>query len=391
MRFSEIYEPQEDSFFMGEMVIKFAKGNFLDMGTGSGIQAITALEKKKSKKIVGVDISKKAIDSCKKLSKKITWIQSDLFKNLGKNYYNFFDVIVFNPPYLPQENKKKLVSLEGGKKGNEIILRFLKDSGKYLTKKGKIILLFSSLSKPDEILNFADSLLYKNKLLGVKSLFFEELYIYEFIKSETLKNIEKSGITDLSFFDSGWRGIISKGKFRGKKIAIKTKRKRSEAKNIIKKESKWMKFANKIKIGPELIISKKDFLAYKFIEGETLKKWMEKASKKRLKKVFLFIFDQCRILDKMKVNKEEMHHPLTNIIINKKDQPIFIDFERMYKSKKPHNVTQFCQFMINRKELLKKKGFSISKKKIISAASKYKNKINKNNENEFKKIKELIS
>ena len=120
MKFSEIYEPREDSYFMQRMVEKYAKGNVLDMGTGSGIQAMTALRKRSVKKVVGVDISKKAIEHCKKLSKKVTWIHSDLFNRLGKKYYKFFDTIIFNPPYLPQEGKKREPTIEGGKRGFEV-------------------------------------------------------------------------------------------------------------------------------------------------------------------------------------------------------------------------------------------------------------------------------
>ena len=65
MRFSEIYDPREDSYFMQRKVLKFAKGNVLDMGCGSGIQALTALSKNNVKKVVGVDISKKAIEHCR--------------------------------------------------------------------------------------------------------------------------------------------------------------------------------------------------------------------------------------------------------------------------------------------------------------------------------------
>ena len=42
-----------------------------------------------------------------------------------------------------------------------------------------------------------------------------------------------------------------------------------------------------------------------------------------------------------------MHKPLKHIIIGKK--VVLLDFERCYKSNKPKNVTQFCQFLLRRK------------------------------------------
>ena len=132
-------------------------------------------------------------------------------------------------------------------------------------------------------------------------------------------------------------------------------------------------------------MSGKGYLVYEFIDGKPFSKWMEKASKTRLKKAILGILDKCFKLDKLKVNKEEMHRPLTNVIVKKDAKPVLIDFERMHSIKKPHNVTQFCQFLINRANFFKKKGFTYTKNKIINAALNY-----KKDDSYFKDLKELI-
>ncbi|RLE47956.1 hypothetical protein DRJ25_01025 [Candidatus Woesearchaeota archaeon] len=374
MEFSEIYEPREDSYFMQRYVLKFAKGNVLDMGTGSGILALTALKKKSVKSVVGVDISEKAIKHCRKLSRKVIWIRSDLFDKLGRKYLKFFDTIFFNPPYLPQEGKKRIRTIEGGKRGFELCNRFLEQARPFLKDNGRIFLLFSSLSHPDFILNFADTMLYSQKLVAVKSLFFEELFIYRFEKSKVLVELESKGIRNIKFFDKGWRGLISTGKYKCNLVAIKTKRPYSEAKTAIRKEAKWLKFVNKHGLGPKFVMSGKGFLVYRFVDGKPFKDWIVKASKSSLKKAVLKILDKCFMLDKLKVNKEEMHRPLTNVLVTKDANPVLIDFERMYKTRKPHNVTQFCQFLISNEKLFRKKGFGFTKAKIISAASRYKSK-----------------
>ncbi len=385
MEVSEIYEPLEDSDLMKEMVFRHAKGNVLDMGTGSGIQALAAFTKRNVNKIVGVDISRKALNECKKQNKRITWIQSNLFNKLGKKYYKFFDTIIFNPPYLPKKSKIRMPTIEGGERGYEIILEFLKSAKDYLKPDGIILLLFSSLSKPDVILDFADKEFYKYKLLRIKSLFFEELFVYKLEKADIFNELEKKGVKNIKFFAKGWRGMIHSGRLKSKKVAIKTKRKYSEAKNAIKKETKWLKIVNKHKIGPEFLFADKGFLVYKFIEGKTFRDWMEKAPKTKLKKVILNIFDQCFKLDQLKINKEEMHRPLTNVLIKKDAVPVLIDFERTYKTKKPHNVTQFCQFLINRMTLFRKKKFTFTRDKIIKVAVNY-----KQDKEYFPKIKQLI-
>ena len=80
-----------------------------------------------------------------------------------------------------------------------------------------------------------------------------------------------------------------------------------------------------------------------------------------------------------------MHRPLTNVLITKENKVKLIDFERMHKSKKPHNVTQFCQFLINRANFLRKKGFTFTKNQIINFAVKY-----KKDKSYFKDLKLLI-
>ena len=154
-----IYEPREDSFLMEKAVKKYAYGKVLDMGTGSGIQAIAAAKNKKVKSVIAVDINKEAVmDTLQNAMKEgipISVQQSNLFRNIDEK----FDTIIFNPPYLPRDPKLKDLTLDGGKKGYELIQRFLKQANKYLENDGIILLLFSSLTDKDKV----EEILTKNK------------------------------------------------------------------------------------------------------------------------------------------------------------------------------------------------------------------------------------
>ena len=150
--FEPIYDPREDSKLLEKYVWEYAKGSVLDIGTGSGIQALAAAKSKKVKSVLATDIQSSVINYNKKniINKKIKFIASDLFENINKK----FDTIIFNPPYLPQELKVKDLTLEGGKKGFEVIERFLNEVNSFLKSDGVILTVFSSLTKKEKVDEF---------------------------------------------------------------------------------------------------------------------------------------------------------------------------------------------------------------------------------------------
>ena len=148
----EIYQPAEDSYFLSSVLTNYLSGKpkqikILDMGSGSGIQAQTC-KKLGFNKILTADINKEAIKNLKKQGFKS--VHSDLFSNINKK--EKFDLIIFNPPYLPEHKYDKEKDTTGGKKGFETIIRFLNQARKYLNKNGNILLLFSSFSQPKIII-----------------------------------------------------------------------------------------------------------------------------------------------------------------------------------------------------------------------------------------------
>tara|TARA_B100002003_G_C14068205_1_gene513947 strand:- start:680 stop:1231 length:552 start_codon:yes stop_codon:yes gene_type:complete len=181
-----IYEPSEDSFLLQKTLKKFLKNknkslSILDMGSGSGIQAQTCISLG-FKKTLAVD---KNPESIKILTeKKINAVRSNLFSKIKMKKFN---LIIFNPPYLPEdprEPKDSQLVTTAGKEGYEIIIKFLKQATSQLKSEGKILLLFSSLSHPKIILKNAKSLGYNYQLISKEKIPFEELYVYEF----SLKN-----------------------------------------------------------------------------------------------------------------------------------------------------------------------------------------------------------
>jgi release factor glutamine methyltransferase len=175
-----MYSPCEDSYLLSSVLKKYLLDKeksikILDMGSGRGIQAQTC-KGMGFKNILCADIDKEVVDHLKK--KKFKAIESDLFSDISKK--EAFDLIIFNPPYLPEHKYDKEKDTTGGKKGYETILYFLEQAKTYLTTNGKILLLFSSLSKPRVIIKKAREFGYNLKELSNKKLFFEELFVFEF-------------------------------------------------------------------------------------------------------------------------------------------------------------------------------------------------------------------
>ncbi|MBI2660127.1 methyltransferase [Candidatus Woesearchaeota archaeon] len=371
-----VYEPREDSTMLEKYVRQCAEGKVLDVGTGSGIQAIAAAQNKDVTSVLATDVQKGVIEYCRKCikNKKIKFIQSDLFKNVkGK-----FDVIVFNPPYLPQELKLKDLTLEGGKKGYEVIERFLNEANEFLKTNGIILLVFSSLTRKEKVEELIKNNLLDFEELEKQRIFFEDIYVYLLRKNGLLKKLENKKISSIKYFAKGHRGFLFTGRYKNKKIAIKVKNPKSEAFGRIENEAKWLKRLNKNRIGPKLLFFDKDYFAYEFIEGDFILDFIKKSNKIKVKKIIKNTFSRLFIMDKLKIDKEEMHRPVKHIIVCK-DSPHFIDFERCHYSQYPKNITQFCQFMMSVEKILKNKGITIKKPELMELAKVYKNNPSKSN------------
>ena len=170
----EVYKPGEDSYLLQRWVEKLVSGNVLDMGTGSGIQGVSAALKKEVDSVLAVDINPATLIEAEKrafsnkVQDKLVFLLSDLFESVA----GVFDWILFNTPYLPSEGEVDEASWAGGATGGEIIKRFLRDAVDYLAPGGSILMIYSSYSG----LVDADFVGYSYELLEEMGLFFEKIY-----------------------------------------------------------------------------------------------------------------------------------------------------------------------------------------------------------------------
>ena len=139
-------------FIDSRQMAKLVKGRtpenalVLDLGTGSGVQAIFAAEK--SEKVVATDAGKSAVDCAKQnvkkhcLEGKVETRKGNLFGSLKAG--EKFDLIIFNPPFRhlkARDEIERTVTDENYK----VLTRFFRQAKRLLKMNGKILLAFSTL------------------------------------------------------------------------------------------------------------------------------------------------------------------------------------------------------------------------------------------------------
>jgi len=175
-----VYLPREDSELLAEAIEKQElKGKkCLDMGCGSGLLSI--LIGKNDAIVTAADINLEAVKAARENAAhnktELHAVYSDLFSNIKEK----FDLIVFNPPYLPgEDSERKELAYYGGKDGRETIKRFLVQAKKFMKTGGKIFLLISTLTGEKEVTNIAHENGYIVKETARKKVPWEEIIVME--------------------------------------------------------------------------------------------------------------------------------------------------------------------------------------------------------------------
>ncbi|AEH23904.1 HemK2/MTQ2 family protein methyltransferase [Pyrococcus yayanosii] len=183
----DVYEPAEDTFLLAENLDVREGEIVLDMGTGAGIIALLAA--RRARFVVGVDINPMAIELAWKNArlngiKNAIFIRSDLFENVRGT----FDLITFNPPYLPGEKVEEPIDLAlvGGPRGDEVLRRFVARVDEYLSASGRVLVVVSSLTGEgiEGTTKLFEEHGFETEVIAKKRIFFEELAIIRATRAE---------------------------------------------------------------------------------------------------------------------------------------------------------------------------------------------------------------
>ncbi|MGY5151756.1 MAG: HemK2/MTQ2 family protein methyltransferase [Candidatus Nitrosopumilus sp. bin_6a] len=165
------YPPSEDTFFIANN-IENEKGEYaLDIGSGSGY--LTQLLSDNFLFVVGTDIN------CKVLQHQTSYKTKNLICCNGSDALKIkFDFIICNLPYLATDEIID-VATDGGAEGFEIPKKIFDSAISNLAINGKFVFVTSSLSNYQKLIEYAEKLGLKTRIVGKKKLFFEELILVE--------------------------------------------------------------------------------------------------------------------------------------------------------------------------------------------------------------------
>lgn len=191
---ARVYLPSDDTDLLLEVIeekITKANKNYkkaIEIGSGNAFLSLAIYGN--VKELYSTDINPIVIDYLLNVKErynleKMKVVYSNLFDSIDET--EKFDLIIFNPPYVPTEELSEDEDLDeingydlavnGGIEGREIIDKFIEQLPNHLLEKGECYLLISSLNNPIEIIENLKHKKLNAEIIGSKKLFFEELFV----------------------------------------------------------------------------------------------------------------------------------------------------------------------------------------------------------------------
>ena len=185
----EVYEPAEDTFQLLEVLDVNECDRVLEIGTGCGIIALECA--RRGAKVVCTDINPHAVELTQSnYSKNLSLLKGNVQVRCGNLFSVIkpserFDIIIFNPPYLPTRVKDRIggsgwfdVATDGGATGLVITKRFIEGLHKHLNKNGRAYFVFSSLSDRKKLDTYLSNAKLKSEIILSRRFNDEKIDIY---------------------------------------------------------------------------------------------------------------------------------------------------------------------------------------------------------------------
>jgi len=153
----------------------------LDVGTGSGVQAVVAAQQ--AARVVAIDVNPEAVacaqdNAARNHLDNVTVLQGDLFEPLAPG--ERFDVILFTPPYL-EGPLTTLLSRALNDPGKTLATRFFAAARNHLEPGGKLLVLYSSIAEHERVLVIAREHGWQYDEILRHATWLETYFIYEMV------------------------------------------------------------------------------------------------------------------------------------------------------------------------------------------------------------------
>jgi release factor glutamine methyltransferase len=178
----QVYSPEADTLLLLNAARAEARPDdrILEVGTGSGM---ISSEMARITHVVATDINPHAVICTGRAGVEV--VRTDLFAGIRGP----FDLILFNPPYLPTQPAERMddwleYALDGGESGRAVIERFARSVGDVLAPGGRVLLLISSLTGLSEVQELFAGRAYSAKIAIQQDLEDEVLYVLKIFRND---------------------------------------------------------------------------------------------------------------------------------------------------------------------------------------------------------------
>jgi len=179
----QVYNPEADTYLLLEVALQEIRpgDRVLEIGTGSGYIA-GALSGVAD--VIATDINPHAVYSAKQRGVEV--VRTDLAHGLRGP----FDLVIFNPPYLPTPDEEKMddwleYALDGGIDGRAVVERFASEVGCVLAPGGRVLLLISSLTGIEAVIEIFRKFSYKVEIAIKRRVYDEDLIVLRILNIES--------------------------------------------------------------------------------------------------------------------------------------------------------------------------------------------------------------
>lgn len=166
------YVSSQDTELLRRSVKDYAGGSALEIGFGNG--SVAEELTKRFKLVAGTELV----------------LQEEPLITLGGSWHriiadratcfrsSIFDLVVFNPPYLPSDSIGD-ITVDGGRGGVEVPLLFLDEALRVVKQEGKVLLVVSSETDIARIEDYCRAMSLQFRIVAERDIFYESLYVYE--------------------------------------------------------------------------------------------------------------------------------------------------------------------------------------------------------------------